>query len=203
MQPLNNACPELSLSLRCRQVRALHSSLPAFVQVNPWQLLFSTERDGHSLQSLLRQAADHAPTLLALTDTNGHTFGCYATAPWDANGASSSSSSCGAEFIGGGGECFLWRWSGTEGALAKSTWTREASLFQLGGGDCIGMGGGGDTYGLWIDRNLDQGSSGRCTTFDNPVLCRDGAGAEESEVSTASEVVLASFQVETLELWGL
>ena len=68
MQPLNNACPELSLSLRCRQVRALHSSLPAFVQVNPWQLLFSTERDGHSLQSLLRQAADHAPTLLALKD---------------------------------------------------------------------------------------------------------------------------------------
>ena len=188
------------MSLRCRQVRALHSSLPAFVQVNPWQLLFSTERDGHSLQSLLRQAADHAPTLLALTDTNGHTFGCYATAPWDANGASSSS---GAEFIGGGGECFLWRWSGTEGALAKSTWTREASLFQLGGGDCIGMGGGGDTYGLWIDRNLDKGSSGRCTTFDNPVLCRDGGGSEESEVSIASEVVLASFQVETLELWGL
>ena len=64
---------------------------------------------------------------------------------------------------------------------------------------CIGMGGGGGTYGLWLDEHLDRGSSGRCETFDNPVLCSGRAGrAEEQRGGSA-----AQFRCECLEVWSL
>ena len=96
--------------------------------------LFSTKQHGHSLQTLLRQAAGHEPTVLAVTDTSGHVFGCYATSAWE------TGSGAAADFFGGSGECFLWKWEPEDdlapqghGVLVKSNWTRNTSLFQFGG----------------------------------------------------------------------
>ena len=175
--------------LRRSVVTGLYSVLPAFAQVNEWSLVFSTKLHGHSLQTLMMHAEGHALTVLTVADTQGHVFGCYATSTWAPPGGLSSS----AEFFGGSGECFLWRWDEAEGSLVKSSWTRAESLFQVASTGCIGMGGGGDTYGLWLDHNLDRGSSGRCETFDNPVLCEGQGGAGQA----------VEFQCECVELWGL
>ena len=130
------AAPLSTSSILCRQAAVgLHSVLPAFAQVNEWVLLFSTKQHGHSLQTMLRKAAGHALTILAVGDTSGHVFGCYATSAWEVPGGAA------AEFFGGTGECFLWKWEaedgaeaeGQGGALVKSNWTRTASLFQFGG----------------------------------------------------------------------
>jgi hypothetical protein len=106
-----------------------------FTQVNEWTLLFSTKQHGHSLQALLRQAAGHALTVLAVTDTLGHVFGCYATSAWEVAGSRTA-----AFFFGGSGECFLWKWEPEDdlapqgqGVLVKSDWTRNTSLFQCCG----------------------------------------------------------------------
>ena len=105
---------------------------------------------------------------------------CYATSAWRGG-------DFGSGHFYGTGECFLFRWEASEQAIVKSIWTRQEELFQLASSDALAMGGGsgggknsgGGCYGLWGDQNLEHGSSGRCATFDNPVLCRDANSAEE------------------------
>ncbi|XP_037319182.2 TBC1 domain family member 24 [Pungitius pungitius] len=61
--------------------------------------------------------------------------------------------------------------------------SKNTSMFMAGNFDSIIV-GGGDGNALYIDSELNHGRAGRCTTFDNPLLCAE------------------SFQVALLEVWG-
>ncbi|XP_027857708.1 TBC1 domain family member 24 isoform X1 [Xiphophorus couchianus] len=62
--------------------------------------------------------------------------------------------------------------------------SKNTSMFMAGNFDSIIVGGGGESNALFIDAELNHGHTGRCTTFDNPPLCKE------------------SFQISLLEVWG-
>ena len=79
----------------------LAERLPSRVIGNPWQLVFTTERDGFSLNNIYRKVEGlerNSPTLIAIRDTEDCCFGALV----------SDNPSVSEKFYGTG-ESFLWR----------------------------------------------------------------------------------------------
>lgn len=66
-QPLP-ALSEASTLMSEDHIRALAAAVPARFRQARWALLYSTARDGISLQTMLRNAGRHAPTVLVVRD---------------------------------------------------------------------------------------------------------------------------------------
>ncbi|KIJ34527.1 hypothetical protein M422DRAFT_180687, partial [Sphaerobolus stellatus SS14] len=58
----------------------------------------------------------------------------------------------------------------------------------------ISFGGWDGKYGLYLDANLMDGSSARCSTFNNRVLC-SSVGQDESKT--------VDFECVGIEVWGV
>ena len=54
------------------------------------------------------------------------------------------------------------------------TWTRSNSQFVTCSQQFLAVGGGG-RFGLWFGPTLDHGTSGTCSTFNNPCLASDNS----------------------------
>ena len=166
----------------------LHALLPPTQQVSDWTLLYSSRRHGSSLETMLRCCQDQGPTVLAVRDTRGGTFGGFVSTNWPKLSQPSGWS--------GNGQCFLWAVdsSAVEPEVLKFGWTRRGNQFLWFARDAIGLGGGDDrgAYGLWLDKFLADGTTATCDVFDNPALC-EVAKAEHQR----------SFSVEILEVWGI
>ncbi len=71
LEPGQQPLPELSEPSQLMSeeaIRALAAAVPARFRQARWALLYSTARDGISLQTMLRHAAKHAPTMLVVRD---------------------------------------------------------------------------------------------------------------------------------------
>ncbi|PRW57748.1 nuclear receptor coactivator 7-like isoform X2 [Chlorella sorokiniana] len=171
------ALSEASSLLSDEHVRALAAAVPARYRQARWTLLYSTARDGISLQTLLRNAGRRAPTVLVVRDFQRHVFGAYCSEPWRLD-----------KRFFGTGETFVFTLEPRRAAWFW-WWRRMAKehndYFQFCSNEAIAVGGSGG-YALWLDADLTRGLSRNCTTFGNSSL----AGQEE-------------FQVGTVELWGL
>lgn len=137
----------------------LQSSIPIRHATNDWQRVFSTMHHGTSLQTLLTncQTTNGRPILLFIRDSKNCVFGCYVSTPFNTS-----------SHYYGNGETFVFKLS-DDGDLDVFKWTKKNSYFQLTNSDSIALGGGGK-FALFIDSMLERGSSGSCTTFDNPCL---------------------------------
>eukprot|EP01051_Picozoa_sp_SAG22_P000683 SAG22_NODE_20_length_32168_cov_40.859241_13_plen_63_part_00 len=60
------------------------------------------------------------------------------------------------------------------------------------------MGGGGATYGLWLDDTFTNGTTGTCTTFQNPPLCALDNPDPDYDGSSA-----VAFTCKEFEVWGV
>ena len=139
-----------------RQVRTtLLAHLPPALAIRDWRLIYSTEQHGCSLRTAYHRLARSGPTMLAVLDTRGHCFGCFASEPWAP-----------AHRYFGTGESFLFKASPT---FEVYPWTGANAHFQLAKHDSLAMGGGGH-FGLWLDEAFEYGSTGCSETYANPPL---------------------------------
>mmetsp|Transcript_10734 Transcript_10734/g.20246 ORF Transcript_10734/g.20246 Transcript_10734/m.20246 type:complete len:164 (-) Transcript_10734:51-542(-) len=143
-----------------------------------WDLLYSTARDGISLQTLYRRVAKTSPTILFVKDMQSHVFGVFAPDPWKVH-----------HKFYGTGETFVFR---LEPDIQFYQWNqrdhseeKRNNFFMFSTDDCIAVGGGGH-FALWLDEDLLYGNSSKCKTFNNSCLA-------------SSEV----FQVLNIEVWSL
>jgi hypothetical protein len=152
--------------------------MPAFYkEVSNWQLLYSLEQDGISLNTLYRNTESfNGSGVMAIKNSEGEVFGSYV-----------SETLVPKDRYYGSGECFLWKvLPGVDEHVKvyKATGSNdflihtEHSYLSIGGGDGV--------FGLWVDGQLLNGHSQPSTTFDSETLC-------EKE----------DFRIIGFEFWGL
>ena len=176
---------EASELLAPRVLCSLHALLPLTQQVGDWVLIYSVKQHGSSLDTMLRNCRNQGPSVVVVRDTCGNTFGGYVSTLWPSEPTGSWA---------GNGQCFLWAVDsqGAEPEVVKFSWTRRSSQFLWTSRDAIGLGGGGGTYGLWLDKSFASGTTGTCETFGNPALCEVAKAETQSRYSVAN-----------LEVWGI
>merc|ERR1719231_2248798 len=141
------------------QVLQLLEALPSRFKVRDWQLLYSTDLHGYSLQTLYNRANKcRGPSLLLARDAAGQVFGGFASHTWRPTSG-----------FFGSGECLLFR---VQPTFAVYRWSGANSQLLLAHDDCIafGAGGGASGFGLWFDSSFDMGSSVPCATYRNECL---------------------------------
>jgi len=139
------------------QRKLLYRHLPPRVQGYNWHLLFSTENDGFSLNSLYRKSAHvDSPVLMIIQDTDHAVFGALISCP-----------PAHTEKFLGTGESWLFTFFPSFKVYA---WTGENSYIMRGGLNNLIVGSSEGMFGLWLDENFNQGRSQAVTTFDNKPL---------------------------------
>ena len=155
--------------LKAEHFEALYHELPKRYKRHRWELLYSTTRDGTSLQTLYRHVAKVQPTILLVKDMQGHLFGVFAPEPWEVH----------YKFYGTGEtfvfelepELHIYHWN------QRSQSSRRNDYFMFSTKDCLAVGGGGH-FALWLDEDLIHGNSTCCETFENDTL----SGSENFQV---------------------
>ncbi|AET37964.1 Oxr1p Ecym_2215 [Eremothecium cymbalariae DBVPG len=181
----------------CEEIRTL---IPRRIQLyTDWHLLYSLEQHGASLHSLYEhvkpqeQTSSRVGYLLVIKDKKGGIFGAYANEPFRPTES---------RRYYGNGECVLWKVHKVPDLMIGGAGGGEGGPEEHNGQDgqqqerklqfrgytytginefciyCTGaflsMGAGNGQYGLWCDEGLVNGVSGRCLTFGNDVLSREG-----------------------------
>mmetsp|Transcript_38905 Transcript_38905/g.92155 ORF Transcript_38905/g.92155 Transcript_38905/m.92155 type:complete len:580 (+) Transcript_38905:316-2055(+) len=156
-------------------IRCLCNQLPKRMHQAPWELLYSTERHGISMQTLFRRAASSSFTVLVICDGAGYVFGSFCTEPWKMSPR-----------YFGTGESFVFQLQPHQIAYPWKRKSKERNdFFQFATPDSVAVGGGGH-FALWLDQDLAFGNSGVSDTFGNASL----AGSDE-------------FRIKQIELWGI
>ncbi len=119
--------------------------------------MYSTSRDGFSLKNMMRKlGAVEGPVLMVLEDLKGNVFGAFL-----------SEKPAFTEHFIGTGETFLFR---LKPEIASYRWTGENNFFFRVDLDYICVGSSKGNFGLWIDKDLNNGRSQACATFDSEPL---------------------------------
>ncbi|KDQ50806.1 hypothetical protein JAAARDRAFT_62966 [Jaapia argillacea MUCL 33604] len=161
----------------------LRTYLPALSRLpRSWSLLYSLDQHGISLKTLYNRCESHlGGALVVVRDSGDGTFGA-----WVGEGVRLSK---GAYY--GGGESFLWKVK--NGKVVVYRWAGKNDYVALCEQDYISFGGGEGRYGLYLDDTLLDGSSARCSTFENEPLCSRGPRQGEA----------VRFECVGLEVWGM
>ncbi|XP_067905254.1 MTOR-associated protein MEAK7 isoform X2 [Heterodontus francisci] len=159
-------------------VMYLNTYLPSEHQ-SQWQLLYSSQFHGESFTRFCSLILHKGPSLLVIKDSDGYTFGGFASQSWSARPQ-----------FQGDSKCFLFTLSPHFG-IYTCTGYNDHYMYLNHGQQTMpnGLGMGGQLYyfGLWIDSDYGGGHSKakpRCTTYNSPQL-------------SAQEY----FRIDTLELW--
>ncbi|PVF94937.1 TLD-domain-containing protein [Serendipita vermifera] len=200
---------------------SIRSHLPALARLcTTWTLLYSLDQHGISLQTFYHLSSPSASSinkisggrkgaLLVIRDALDGVFGA-----WIGEGLRTNLSGGG---YFGGGDSFLWKAKSEIPDPSQETdkgplpdvsvykWTGRNEYVALCEPDFVSLGGGNDgKTGLYLASDLLEGSSARCMTFDNDILCAeetaDGRGATHS---TQPNGRTAKFEIIGLEVWGL
>ncbi|KAG8867586.1 oxidation resistance protein 1 [Serendipita sp. 405] len=192
----------------------LRLHLPALARLcTKWTLLYSLDQHGISLQTFYVNSSPSADSrnkisggrkgaILVIRDSFDGIFG-----GWIAEGIRMNHTG---EGHFGGGDSFLWRSKSSipnpqDETPADPTpdisvyrWTGKNEYIALCEPDSISLGGGDDgKTGLFLSASLLEGSSAKCMTFDNDILC------SEEELGDPRSRHSAKFEVIGLEVWGL
>ncbi|KAH9913202.1 TLD-domain-containing protein [Fomitopsis serialis] len=162
----------------------LRPYFPALARLpRAWNLLYSLDQHGISLNTLYRRCENHTGgALVVMRDSGDAVFGV-----WMGQGIHLSK---GAYY--GSGESFLWRLlPGQRVRIYK--WTGKNDYVALCEPEYLSFGGGDGHYGLYLDDTLNDGSSARCPTFENEPLCSAGPRQGEN----------VRFECVGLEVWGV
>jgi len=58
------------------------ATLPSLIKTADWELVYSLNRDGVSLQTFFEKCKNYKTTLLIVKDTNGWVFGGFCNETW-------------------------------------------------------------------------------------------------------------------------
>lgn len=160
----------------CDFAELMEIGVPARFHECTLRLLYSTEVHGMSLRTLYNRCRTASPTLVAIRDTHGRAFGCYAAQAWRAS----------ATRYYGTGESFVFGLNNEKTKKNKKgnrvhvfKWSRDNSLFQFTSGSFLAIGGGaGSHFALWVDEDLLMGTTASCSTFHSPPLTHAHIGPQ-------------------------
>ncbi|KAF8462510.1 TLD-domain-containing protein [Gautieria morchelliformis] len=166
----------------------IRTHLPALPRLaKSWSLLYSLDQHGVSLQTFYARCAVRvAGTLIAIRDSEDRIFGACMSEQMRL--------SPGAYY--GSGDSFLWKTvtHREQESVEVFKWTGKNDYVLLCEASFISFGGGEGKYGLYLDANLIDGSSARCPTFDNPILCATARADGNKTVP---------FECVGIESWGV
>ncbi|XP_026466263.1 nuclear receptor coactivator 7-like isoform X2 [Ctenocephalides felis] len=146
--------------------------LPARAEGYMWSLVFSTSQHGFSLNSMYRKMQRlESPVLIVIQDTDNNVFGALTSCSLKVS-----------DHFYGTGESLLFKFNPD---FRVFHWSGENLYFIKGNNESIAIGAGDGKFGLWLDGDLYQGRSQRCSTYANEPL----APQED-------------FVVKTLECWA-
>lgn len=169
-------------------------ALPVSLLFNKWKRIYSLVRDGDSFYTMLRHVKGHEKTLLVIRSVKGEIFGGFADTQWEVQ----HYRKVGGGFYGGG-QSVLYSVIEKEGTGTEPKqedvivykWTGANRFCQICDHDkkMLAMGGGGEdgAFGLCVVDDFNRGSTGKCATFANESLLRDGG---------------EDFDILDVEIWG-
>jgi len=125
-------------------------------------LLYSSKLEGFSLTRFLSKASEHSPAFLLIHTMNDDIFGAFVTSPFETGHA----------LYYGSRDCFLWTFLPKP---HKYGWneTHETDYMILVTSKFLQI-GGGVGIGLWLDQELYNGRTEKCSTFQNEPLTKEG-----------------------------
>lgn len=164
-------------------------ALPRNLRMYEWKRVFCISRDGDAFFTMLEMCNTFKHTLIVIKTKTGNVLGGFASETWkDQDGYDYRNS------FYGTGICFLFSDfpsnSDPDKKLSFYPWTGVNDYCQICDVDRgkIAMGGGEGDFGLIIDDAFQRGSTGRCSTFNNPTLVPSIGG---------------SFDIVEFEVYGL
>ncbi|ODN04758.1 Oxidation resistance protein 1 [Orchesella cincta] len=140
-------------------IKNITRHLTARAEGYPWTLIFTSSRDGFSLNSLYRRNSlmqEESPVMLLIQDTNSRAFGALVSCSFHTS-----------DSFYGTGQSFLFTLR-PEFKLFK--WTGENLFFVKGNHDGIWIGAGDGKFGLYVDGDLNCGRTEPCQTYGNGAL---------------------------------
>lgn len=181
----------------------LRANLPFTVADDQFWLKYAMVKNGASLHGLYNSIRQCSKTLVVIETVNGEVFGAFVSSPW--RKYSSFYGSC---------ETFLWRLRKSrftptmsideqielERDIEVFKWSQENRNIQMSNDNKLIIGGGcpddADNnedssswgFGIALEADLYQGTSGNCVTFNSPSL---------SQVSPKGDI----FEVANMEVW--
>jgi len=156
------------------QFSQLIGHVPSLFQSLEWELKYSTKLNGTSISTLLRKCEGANPVIILIQDEHKFAFGAYVSGKLQYS-----------KRYSGNGETFLFSFWDLE-EISVFNWTKKNSLFLNASEEGGILLGAGPQYGLWINKDLTKGRSGKCDTFDNSILSLN-----------------TEFQIIRLEVWAL
>jgi hypothetical protein len=192
--PLINATRDPPSVTTKEQRIKICSALPIRFHRSPWTLVYSTLEHGISIATLLRLADNAGETLTIVQTTKGAIFGAY-------NGESYTKSG---KYYGTG-ETFVFSFANLDPKTKQPIfkvfhWSKKNDYFvrstEFSG---IIFGGGNDgKSALFIEPNLESGTTRPCQTFDSTCLNRDPTKSTEAAPSEDDE----EFHIYAVEIWA-
>ncbi|CAG8572486.1 9306_t:CDS:2 [Rhizophagus irregularis] len=163
-EPNKSLMTPIELHGRKADTEPIRQRLPRRVRLAPsWNLLYSLDQDGTSMTTMYHKVKDKGPLILVIKDMDEQVFGAFVSEPLKQRPS-----------YYGSGECFLWKYVNEGETLPPKVkfymWTGRNEYMILSEHDYLAIGGGDGRVGLWMDSDLERGSSARCDTFDNEVL---------------------------------
>ncbi|KAI2510153.1 hypothetical protein MHU86_4185 [Fragilaria crotonensis] len=143
-------------------MKELVKAMPYTLRGRSWTRLFSITRDGDSFGSFLNGVERNESTVVVVQTTKGEIIGGFADATWECRGVDGNFFGAGTSFI-----FSLVRSQENSDPIQIFRWQGVNDYSQVCRQGCIGMGGGGGSFGLFLQDDFTKGSSGACDTFGN------------------------------------
>lgn len=138
----------------------LRVHLTSLHQIKKWRCLYSSAEMGFSYSILLSHCQGQFPTLIVVMDSAHYVFGGFAASAWELN-----------KTYFGTGDSFLYSFGDSEELqVYRPTYFNE--YYQACDQDCFSM-GSDPKPGLMLNRDLVNGMSGPCLTYENKPLASE------------------------------
>lgn len=202
---ISSKFPVDSLIFTQLHAKAIQPHLPEILRMKKYSLTYSMFNHGSDLTTFYNASKSKLDTLLIIQTLEGSVFGGYSNAEWRPQ----------ANYFGSG-ESFLFSFDAltsttkdsdgdtteTEEAVEMEEntlqvhtfrWTYANTLFCFASHGQLAMGGGGDGFGLVIDKDFSTVTSSACQTYGNTTSLDSRRVGEAGEGS----------RILNLELWSL
>jgi len=123
-------------------------------------LVFRTSVHGYSLTSFFNYVGNHSPTILIIKTDKAEIFGAFVSHPWQKS-----------KSFYGDRDCFLWRLNPQPEMFG---WDVGSTDYFMLVSDQVIQVGGGEGVGLWLDDEMCNGRTQKCSSFENVPLTTDG-----------------------------
>lgn len=140
----------------------LAKAMPFTLHGRSWKRLFSISRDGDSFGTFMDSVKRNDYTVIVVQTTRGEIIGGFADAAWDCRTIEGCFYGAGTSFL-----FSLIQSNDHPDPFQIYRWRGVNDYSQMCRQGCIGMGGGGGSFGLCVQDDFTKGSSGACETYGN------------------------------------